>query len=670
MIRIVGGPALNDLGVRLSLLGFADGRSIAAGGAAVRIVGADNVQLAGCAFHDNEVSAVVGAGGGAGGAVSLAGCHQILVEDCVFFGNTAEDGGALYAEDCQDLVVTGGPLAPAVAETFAQFLADPDATRPAADRDPLLSDNYASRFDLNRARGSGGGLLLTNTTFRLENCAFTSNRAGVAGGAVAAYADDAVTLAEARGAIAAGDQVADVDHTVQSCLIRVNHAPTGAAVALGGRERDLRLHAEGGGTSAGGGLFELVGNLVVDNALPDMPPAEVCSLGAGLSLASGVFTARGNRISGNRCRGYGGAVAALGNARVELIGNVIDRNGAGLGTFPDPPGDLGVPGGGAVFAHGFGGEADPNPPAGSSLPRGNRTVVRLLGNTIRDNQSFRDGAGVLATSGAIVVVGNNPHERLTSATTATNVFQGNSALWNGGAISIRNADLEIWAGESFLSNEAARDGGALFVGGTIVYLHAGDKLFTDANLRHIRRLPSARGARLVVAGSTDEPVTFAGNRAGAAAKGHGGALFCYQQPVAPFGFPPVANFSVGLLRWVDVRHARFTANRSQENAGGTIGSTIATLGLDHGWRSAYSGIGVISLLDEILGGQGLGPYALEQLDLTLDRGIGIYLVNSQAADIELRFQADNVIRHSAGAPEGQGWESMFISAGVTRPMEP
>jgi hypothetical protein len=272
-------------------------------------------------------------------------------------------------------------------------------------------------------------------------------------------------------------------------------------------------------------------------------------------------------------------------------------------------------------------------------------------------------------------MGWNPVERSPDIPVVPNTFQGNQASWYGGAISVRNADLEIWAGEALVANGAVRDGGALFVGGTIAYANRATAPFqSDASYRSSANLPAARGARLHVSGTDDEPVLFDGNHAESSGASHGGALFLYQEPLTPVDYPtpPITagNFSVGLLRSVLVRGAHFVANRSDEDESGLVGSTITTLGLNHRWRQDYPGPDFVSALNDILAGEPLGPYDLQQLDIELDRGIGIYVLNSEAPDIDLRLPPHSAIRQSAGNPEGQGWGPTILNNSATRSVDP
>jgi hypothetical protein len=63
---------------------------------------------------------------------------------------------------------------------------------------------------------------------------------------------------------------------------------------------------------------------------------------------------------------------------------------------------------------------------------------------------------------------------------------------------------------------------------------------------------------------------------------------------------------------------------------GDHGSTIATLGLDQAWRDGFGSLpDQVTARNEILGDEPLGPYVLDHLDIQVDRGTGVYLINSR-----------------------------------------
>ena len=693
----------DGIGVRLLGLRFFDGP-----GGGVSVEGQDgapvdvrdgtrpNVHVAVCAFVANQAP-----GPTDGGGLLLADCGGVLVDACLFSSNGAQHGGGLFARSCGHLVVQGAPLTGALGEAFERRRLDalpPPGSEGFAESDLLGSGDLeadgldrtvtGAAFRSNRARGGGGAVAFVNTRFHLGDVWFWSNDAGGMGGALAASQIDA-EVARARRDARPGVAWPRCDRSaVVRCLSYSDqsHSDGGGAFALVGPSDGLpvitfgpALGPDGArdlpGSADDGGFCHLERNLILraNSFLWSLPGGEedLPDLGGGVLLVGGVYHLRGNRIHGNAAARCGGAVAALAGAQVFLQDNLVDHN-----LIPSMLPEPGVVGGGALYAHGAAGEVP--------------TRVWLSGNELRDNNRVRepsglgvvevatdgDGGAVLGACGSVVVCRRAPGS-------TPNRFVHNLAAWNGGAIAMRNAELEIGAGEAFQDNRAETgDGGAIFVAGTRTG-PAGIDVY-QASVDAMLAPPCGRGgSRLAVEGTEAEPVVLQGN----VAAQEGGAISVYQRPVLPI-VPPapdaprstVVDRTVGLVQSVALRHVRLSGNVSGEpppllDPDPPIGgSTIVLQDLDQGWRAAFDGLVFrapsgeqfqgAEERDRWFGADVLRQHVLEDVQVELDGGVGVLLVRSDRVDL-----AGLSVTHAGGEPEGSTWLASQ-SVDVVRPVEP
>jgi hypothetical protein len=652
-----------------------------------------SVHVSTCYFGGNTA-----AGRRTGGALHLDTCGGVLIEACVFRTNAAQHGGAVYAEGCRHVVVEGTPLLP---EPEAQFesrrldlLPPPD---PAGGPRPTLHIESGdlhrtatgSCFDTNTARGAGGALALVDTRFHVVNTWFIGNQADEIGGAIAAARaePDADRL---RALARPGDAWPRCDRSaIVHCVSDSDQAVWGGgAIALVGPGDGLLVGAFGpafdvDGTPsppagpADGGICQIHQNLIVaansfaregnPQGAPALPPRDdhTASLGGAVLLAGGLHHLRGNRLQGNTGDRCGGAVAAVAGTRLFLEDNTLDLNATESHV---PEGAVLLRGGGAIYAHGRGADGP--------------TRVWLSGNRVRDNAAGRrgDGGALLAACGAVVLCAR------ATASTANSFFR-NRAAWNGGAIAVRNAELEVGAGEAFEENRAdTGDGGALYAAGArIGVVPEGTDLYQASVEAAVTPPCGQRGTRLALEGAPAEPVLLRANRAAL----EGGALAVYQQPAPPI-LPPapdaprstVVDRTVGLVRTVTIRHALLRGNASGEEPIAPVGpppivgSTIVLQDLDHGWRAAFTGVTFRTApgqvvqgpaeRDQWIGADALGESRIEDLRIELDRGTGILAIRSDSVDVD---PPAVTVTNTGGDPEGTSWQRVR-AADVARPVVP
>ncbi|MEN3315198.1 MAG: hypothetical protein V7605_1432 [Acidimicrobiaceae bacterium] len=176
----------------------------------------------------------------------------------------------------------------------------------------------------------------------------------------------------------------------------------------------------GGGSPIGGGIYignsapTITGNVVTHN---------LGAFGVGIQVYWGAALIQDNSVSDNHqiqgsSGGRGGGVSLLGDARAEVVGNLIENNSDSAG------GGMSISGAGAVVR-------DNTIRRNSALNEGggvimNATDVAFTQNLVVDNSASERGGGmygtVRATQGASVV--NN--------TFAANRSAGGSAVWSFG----------------------------------------------------------------------------------------------------------------------------------------------------------------------------------------------------------------------------------------------
>lgn len=697
----VSAPGLPEVGVRILGLRFLNGTAREDGGA-IRLSGVEDVHLAGCTFGHNVVQPLSGVAPDSpaaaesrpnGGALALSQCQRVLIEDCVFLVNEAQNGGAVYGDTCRDVVIRSRPLDAATEAAFGALLEVGPSVDPASAALQLTA--YRSRFTDNRAHGSGGAIMLRHSSFRIARCLFkgngiTSGPYGAAaltrrGGALAVLLEAPADAAALRTAILGGaNTAAERDHALVRCAFVANAASeAGGAVAVLGVDTVTVLGIDtlladllrAPAAWPGGGACLLAGNVVHDNghASPEetIPPPHRTEFGGAVFVASAAVVIRHTRISANTA-GCGGGIACVATALADVRESVMDRNRV-LGSGPVGVGDFGKRGGGGLYAQGFAPSEDPRVPLA-------RTQLRLIGNALAEHTCVGDGGAVLATRGARVECGV-----IGQPAAVANAFVGNTAHGNGGAIAIQNASLEVGSGERFENNRALfGDGGGIFVGGITMYRShpTSETLFKDI-FDGGRGVPlwSDPGARLRLEAEAGSPVRFLGNRAnvgnagGVDVGGQGGAVFVAQQPPLrtiqqPGALVPVVDRTVGLVREVSLRGVESLGDGGQEEREGLVGSAIALQGLDHDWIGEFDGqpASVQASRDAWIGqapsGQYLlGPYALEGIDIELDQGAGLLRIDSDA----VAAQALSA-RQAQGDPEGTTWASQLETSGE-RPLQ-
>lgn len=547
----------SEYGLRVLGCTFRDGTADD-GGAGMRLAGLKNVHIAHCQFRFNVAGPTFNTPVGNGGAIRMEDCHKVLVESCCFRFNSAKRGGAMYAENCRDVVVTGTP-SPHLDALLASETEIPSFTLPdsfpgdvAGIPPALIGQGFSTFFHGNGHKEAGAAICLTNCTFRIRHAYFasSSNTEGYGGAlAMRTYATD----------------IQDIENEILGCVAVANAALDGGAfAALGDNDGAAARAGLPHALSGGGGRYRIVRNAIHGNASNRH--------GGGLYLALGAFFLQGNRIAQNTAFRNGGGIACFSRCRAEFVDNLILRNEITRADTDKPPG-----GGGGIYATFWTGQ--------------DFTEIRLVGNKVIGNRSTEDGGGLRATCGVRVELSTG------------NEFVQNVAYRNGGGISVRNAHLSIIGGNLFDGN-LTQDGGPLYYhGGDGGGIHCTGSLPSpDFPDMYVFGTCTLDGARLAIVGfqfGQLNLVRFVNNQA----VKQGGALYIQQETSGP----------VGELKEVYIEHTEFDNNLSSSELPSNSslkGSTILIQGITT-WASTAGSNGNFVLKNiSIKLSQGVGLYLI------------------------------------------------------------
>ena len=555
LIKLVPPAERGEYGVRI--LGITGYNEQIYTGAAIEAQGVRNVHIGRCEFIGFQSD-------GDGGAVSFHNCRKVLIEDCSFRLNSARKGGAIFAEDCRELVITGAPCpnldSLLVSEDLLPATFLPDSIPGAVPGVPeaLGGIGFDSLFINQGATEGGGAVALLNCSFRISHTYFVNNSAGGDGygGAVGIQLFDSSLEA--------------VENSVERCVFAANSANDGGGICAVGRFDDKRTRAGLLHVVVGGGHVRIHENAIHGNS--------AIRSGGGLHLLPGHYYVGRNRIAQNSAFRNGGGITCLGRCNAELDGNLILHNKMDRKDTDEPPG-----GGAGIYATFFTGQ--------------DHTTITLRNNRVIANQSTEDGGGLRATCGTRVILEGG------------NLFKDNIAFLNGGAISTNDAHLTIGPSNRFESNKTkpgpagyhqGGDGGAIYCAGDFPSSGPLRNFFFGACV--------SDGSLLDISGSPSDKVSFVGNEA----MQHGAAIYVFQQ--VDINFP---NF-IGTLRRVVIQNCDFNENRSLEEL---------IVGAEHYSGSALVLDGLTRWLHLLNHGFG-DFYVLRDLSLTLAQGVGVYLLNS------------------------------------------
>ncbi len=216
-----------------------------------------------------------------GGAILSS--ENLIVEDCVFTGNTADKGGAIY-DDASSLSVRGSLFSGNIAATSDGGAIYHSETFPyPSDEERMLIEN--SEFTTNYSKFSGGAVLLRDGIGIIDGCLFTQNTADFPGGAIR----------NIFGSLTVTD----------SSFVRNATDFSGAAISNGGELEVQRSTFEENTAEVNGG------------AIYSQGADEVTILNSTFSGNSSVFD--------------GGGIFVLGNKPVSVINSTIVDNESGRG---------------------------------------------------------------------------------------------------------------------------------------------------------------------------------------------------------------------------------------------------------------------------------------------------------------------------------------------------
>lgn len=558
-------------GLRIMALSFSEGRA-ATGGCAFDFNQLQNVHISNCRFKLNLSGFAIGSTGN-GGAIKLLSCKRILIESCFFQTNHGKHGGAIYAEDCDGLVVTG--RVPAGLDALRS--SEANLIVPAASLVPgtvsgipgvLTGEGFSSIFVENNGGESGGAIALKNSSFRIRRTFFGKNTCSTSGVAFGGAISVQSTWDAKR------------ESLISNCVAVLNSANFGGGLGTAGTFSD-EYAINGNPNSFQGGCLLLIS----DNVWHQNKAVQI---GGGMHLVTGQYRVNNNRISNNEANRNGGGLSLMSSGEASFTSNrflfnLIKGNDANQPyQAQDPtPNAVGGGGGGAYISFWTLGMS----------PKATFALNRFISNTSRET-----GGAIRATCGAQVTLKPG------------NLFQDNIAFIHGGAIALNSASLTIEANNQFLEN-STRDGRTVtepnrFRGGHggAIYCYAGKVAAeTGDDLRFASC--AADGTGLVIAGSSSEPVLFVGN----SASRQGGAIYIERED---------SLLNVAFFRKVvgGIREATFESNSAAE--------TLTSAG------TSYSGSAIAIIHMDEPATIPVPLLMLQDLEIRLLGGVGLYLLGS------------------------------------------
>ncbi|MHB9037394.1 MAG: right-handed parallel beta-helix repeat-containing protein [Armatimonadota bacterium] len=291
--------------------GFTIENGAAANGAAISMTNDTDLTVANCIIQDNTSS---GDGAGIHGTGTTALYHMLRVDKCTFDQNSADPGGAIYA-DGLSVIITG----PSV---FSNNTAHLGGAIYAINgylsvTDAAFTDNEAQDA-IGEPNASGGAIYTLNSTLIVTDCQFTTNSAkvtvensGIAkGGAIYAEGGTAVTVQRS---------------TFDTCLA------TGNTIAT--------HYAYGGAMYVSGVNVLIRTNMISDCAAEGAGDTETAYGGAIAFENPGIPNITNNTFYGNavtpnaglvsdtdRAYGLGAAVFLSGSGPANVLNNIISQS--------------------------------------------------------------------------------------------------------------------------------------------------------------------------------------------------------------------------------------------------------------------------------------------------------------------------------------------------------
>lgn len=439
---------------------FEENESTADGGA-LHVSGTGKAEFSGTVVFARNRAA------GSGGAVFLSGAAAEFPTGVRFEENTAANGGAvaLSASAASTATFNGNVLSPnrATANGGALHIAGAATVVFAADQEfrgnsardggaiwAEAFDNAPAHkltFQSNSATGSGGALFVNGRARLSGELTFADNKAAF-GGAVHAAAD-----LEVSGGTFSKNQAADSGGAIRS----------GGTVTVGGGTFEPGNEAKGSGPNSGGGaIWAKIIRVEAAGNDPVRFSGQIAQKDGGALYSDGALTVRNALFSENKASGSGGAALAKGG--VSLESSAFRKNSSGQRGGAVYAGDTTeiarsvFEGNGAL---GDGGALVLD----KSTANFKMTATAMEGNSAGDfAHSGRGGALFLKLDKAEIVRSTFAGNKSRSTTNA-----------QGGAASLSVSKLSDLTNCTFTGNEVTGDvkshGGALFLGGPFVLRH-------------------------------------------------------------------------------------------------------------------------------------------------------------------------------------------------------
>ncbi|MHC4320365.1 MAG: right-handed parallel beta-helix repeat-containing protein, partial [Planctomycetota bacterium] len=398
--------------------------------------------LTDCTFTENL------AGNDAGGAQFWWGS---TVANCVFAGNVADVGGAIYQDHLAEF-------------DGCSFIAN------VADRGGALycATNLVSlincTFEENLAAEDGAGIYIDAASPTLTTCTFTANVAESFGGGVYVNGDAAPTFSgcafNANTASSGGGMYGYTSHPViQACTFAQNIVPnsgggllihTAAGAVVSDCVFEWNEARNGSGMASYNSSLTMTGCILRNNGRDNLGNSD----GGGLTVrGDGPAVISNCQFIDNAIGDYGGGLRfdeATGEVTdCTFTGNLVRKSGAGLSimecspTVSDCIFDANTAGVGLISASG----------GGLSITDGSPLVS---GCTFTDNVAG-DSPGAIAGGGGLAV-GSSGAPTIRACT-----FTGNYSTQQGGGASISSDSLAVIDDCDFAFNMAERRGGGLYV---------------------------------------------------------------------------------------------------------------------------------------------------------------------------------------------------------------
>ena len=364
----------------------------------------------------------------------------IIINDCTFWSNSAEYGGALFLERTTANIIKNLFIYnSAIYEGGAVILQESHATV------------YESNFTQNRAHHNGGGIYpKQNSTAMIDSCLFHLNSATNDAGAILGYqstinvSKSALRNNSAKwaGAVAAYE---GATINIEACVFVFNRAEWGGAMGL---------H---------------LGTLIVNKTIISHQSAE--KQGGVVYVNSGLFVVEESSLRSNQAVQDGGAIIGV-NARLTIIETNFSHNRAGYygsvihlsqGTIKTY-GSILVEYNSAKTATIYLYDSKANFTGSMNLRHNQGSLY-----TFNSHLTFINKA-IFMNSSSVKMIGD------TNITGATS----DSYKLEGGALSVLFGSVVIFSGVCEITNNRAIVGGGLFISESKVYFERGS-LITNNN---------------------------------------------------------------------------------------------------------------------------------------------------------------------------------------------